>query len=88
MVIIKNITDIFSKYGHFGSGVLPFDDFDILTLEYQKEIWKIDEEINLIQKGKWNAAQSSAVEWLPREKHDGVRNQYLLWKAANKLWVL
>ena len=30
----------------------PFVDFDTLTLEYQKEIWKIDEEINLIQKGK------------------------------------
>ena len=30
----------------------PFVDFGILSLEYQKEIWPIDEEINLIQKGK------------------------------------
>ena len=30
----------------------PVLDLDILSLEYQKEIWKIDEEINLIQTEK------------------------------------
>ena len=30
----------------------PVLHFGILSLEYQKEIWKIDEEINLIQKEK------------------------------------
>ena len=30
----------------------PVLNFGILSLEYQKEIWQIDEEINIVQKGK------------------------------------
>ena len=30
----------------------PFVDLVILGLQYQKEIWQIDEKINLVQKGK------------------------------------
>ena len=30
----------------------PILHFGILSLEYQKEIWQIDEEINIVHKGK------------------------------------
>ena len=46
----------------------PVLNFGILSLEYQKEIWQIDEEINIVQKGKVRCTKKLSCELIIRRE--------------------